>query len=930
MKNNIFKLLSLILVIILLQSCKENITTVRILPKYNVNSFDTSFVLNTKQDEVAPVLRPNISDSEPPSPYKKEYLSDNHNLKDLRSSSNVISRELGASSSRDKENAYSYLTKYVESLTFINENYGFVSFSHPPSEEFAQEKNIPINGIKGGTDLFEFYLKAGSKQFVIDSLNNKLGDINTEFWDSHPFAVDTIYKGKKITLLMWSSDRRKPYSKELKLRKDGKYDTINRGNTDIYYSFKENDNWTEVKRLEQGISTDDFNEGSPFIYCLCGEEQTLFFSSDRNKTKDNDYDIFQVRIKVDFKNKVITHNSQVYEIKKSDEAYPNSKNEEYIESSINSSSDDRFPFIPYPHKNSVAKSLYLTSNRNLVPTKINKEKLIDSVLVNVGGYDIYKFELKENIPSCVIPPPPPPPKLFLKVKVNEYTVNDKGDTTDRKLDMATKFSLSKIKETSSNEYTSLSNQIYNTNTLVEIDLASIYDLTHTLIQVNCAEGNCEIIRIPTPKYIEVNDTIEQEINCFVYPAKERQIDTSFSKAVAMFVTGYWWPLTTTNYQTLKQKVENKKLDNSQFIDPKDYKHYDEVVKRNDEWFESYYKTIEDLLNRFDECYSNQKLVITIHGFTDPCRLRPTANDEFTTFSSDGDITYNDVVIKEGTNMKNPKLTTTKGDAYNLPVASQQGNAVLALLRSHFTKETINKALQERFSKNKGLLDKYLRSVEYKLDYYGVYNGESCNNQKQLNNLVAMDLPNRPDNPETCNLPYSRRVMIYTDVINNSDIGKFSRNECGESPLKQKQKLKEVQILVNKSKVRKTKEVIAKDTASKQIEVVKQLFGNPELGCPGPCFWIQFGEFTSKEEFEFAKGMLEYLGYKDLRQDPRFLNNENPRYILISSTKESRPEIEKELKEFENQIKSMVGKFLDVKKLNCKIMPEKKDEEAYLR
>jgi len=957
MKLNIFAFS--ILTLVLVTSCADK-TIVKILPTNNLTKIDSTLATNTVKDEVAPITRPDAIPNYS-SPYNREMKSLEVNVKDIISASSLTKQDFNLKNSNVQ--AYNYLSQNVESLSFIDKENGFVAFSHPPTEEYAKYAHLPLKGIKGGTDIFEF---RNNKSVEMEL--NGLDSINTEFWESHPFAADTILmdkfgKTKRVTILLWASDRDYPFLKKVTLKKD----TIKIGGTDIFYSFKEEGkSWTTPMKLEFGISTKEANEYSPFVYCICGESQTLFFSSDRDKTNNNDFDIYYSRIKINFDKKVIEQDGQVTSFTKAEEAKATGKSEE-IKAEINSSSDERFPYVPYPFSKENAKYLYLTSNRN----SIAKPWGSDTVLVNVGGYDLYRFPLASDIFDCT--PKPPPiiikPEIFVTIKVNEYNVSESGDTTIGRLDVSSKYNFTSFANdtSSTNE---LSKSLNQTNQIYKIDLDKKYVASVVEQNSSCETISTSPISFATPRYIEQNDTITAEINCYFTNNTPTFFETSTSKGIAMFVTGYWWPLTSDNLNQFKEKGPTGALKTSNFIDFEDYEFYAAVATKNDEWFESYYKSIEEMLNKIDPCFINkQQIVINVHGFTDPCRLRPTANNDFTKFSSDGDITFNDVVVSDGTDMKNPNLKTTAGQDWKLPIQSQNGNAMLALLRAYHTKVTLDKGIRKYLSNNKSLLAKYDNTVKYQMDFFGVYDKDDC--PSIAKNLVTMDYPNKPTNPETCNLPYSRRVMIYTDLVptlpnnivlkhercgdkyfestmfvgNNEKTTKdntlanvakrLSTNENTKSNSdalntwakqnsKEKKKIKEKKENTENTEVKEVTKVVP--VANKEIQIKFNDYG---MGCPGPCYWIEFGAFDTEDEFTFAQSLIQNFGYKDCRRDPTI--RKDSKIGLISGVKDNRPEVQVDLKEFETFIQAKLNKYIEVGKFKFKVMPIREGEsESFLK
>lgn len=380
-----------ILFLILLFSCatqkqEEKKAT---LPFGNLQS------VNTEKDEIAPTSRPKFyeSDKRAHSPYYREIQDTDFNT-DILSSSALATRELSLSLLDKKWRKY--LTSNIESISFTSRNRGFITFSHSFDREFGERYNLRIDEKSGGTDIFEFILDP-ERGFEFKNIDN-LKEVNTPFWDSHPFAADTIIDGEKITLLVWSTDRNKPYSKAIKI--DGTI--LELGNLDLFYAFRVGDNWGEAKPID--FVNTQANEISPFIYCLCDVNSVLFFSSNRDK-KTKDFDIFYQKINIDYKKQIISPANDT--LKTFDKLIDNQHaivngdtieiNNKQIDNYINTYSDEKFPYIPYPYQDDL--KLYFSSSRYQEKTKIDEDTYIKSN----GGFDIYEFPIRDKDDFSCIP-----------------------------------------------------------------------------------------------------------------------------------------------------------------------------------------------------------------------------------------------------------------------------------------------------------------------------------------------------------------------------------------------------------------------------------------------------------------------------------------------------------------------------------------------
>jgi hypothetical protein len=380
------------------------------LPPGNADKFVDTLYINSADDEIAPVQRPAPHDHEYfDSPCYREFAAAEQSpLDGVKASSNWAKKHFRFNLEQKK-----YFTKNIESLTFVNNRQGFVSLSHPPDKAYAVFINLDIDDPSGGTDIFEFELDS-EKNFEFEKLNNP-GTVNSEFWDSHPFAFDTVIAGNQFRVMLWASDRDAPFTKGI-----DKYGNVFAlGHSDLYYAFKVNGEWKEHKKLQGDISTGAF-EGSPFIYCIC-KNPLLLFSTNRNDSTPRmlenemreDFDIDSVRISIDFENLKISQNGPVGSFRKSRQdafAYEGYK----PDSTINTDADERFPYVAFPMDDPETKYIYFSSNRNRRETPVYGAE--DSVIVSkggFGGYDIYRFPFDVG---CKPPPKPPvEPRLVVHV-----------------------------------------------------------------------------------------------------------------------------------------------------------------------------------------------------------------------------------------------------------------------------------------------------------------------------------------------------------------------------------------------------------------------------------------------------------------------------------------------------------------------------------
>jgi len=841
--------------ILSLVSCSKP-KIIRELPVGNLTRISPKESPNTKNDEVAPVQQPsNLSIIDPCQ--KEQSFVSNQPFRGIITSSEFIKRTFPASD-YNKE-AIDYLTSNVESVTFLTATEGYASFSHPPHPKYIQRYGLPLEGSVGGTDIFHFYPKNG--RILFEVLHQP---INSDFWDSHPFVVNDELGNQ---LLIWASDRPDnlggfsfPYQNE--------------GNTDLYFAFKRtNQDWKDVKihnfnEIANDINT-KYSEASPFLFCKC-YNPTLFFASNRD-SKDSTFDLFYVKLEIDFINQKIQAKSLV-------EKLPSGNNE------INTTADERFPFVAYPHLTNYNTSLelYLSSNRlkdSIVFVSRDTLKRETHLIVkNVGGYDLYRFELSGDKFECAPPPPPPPPKLFLIVHLNDFCYDAQGTLVDSAIDIDGRFLLNQSSHQSKNR--------------IELSLGTKYILERKVNETRCGNA-CDScfsskIEFTTPYRIYKDTTIEFSLNLYCYKKQPKRISFSYQKGLAFFVTGYWYPTTTRNLQVLYERSKSGCLALSNFIDSTDFKpdekyFYQTAAEINDRWFNDFFfPTIDSLLQAIDTCYSTQEILITVHGYTDPCPLRTLRDQtgritqDSTRFTCDDTVHFerNDftVIIPPGIFMKQPNLKTSEGRIFILPFGIQQGNYVLAMLRAHFTRKTIEDGFKKKYQNNSEKIKLFDKFVKFHLNAYGIYD-ERPPCPEIDKNIVGVELSNQPYPPslnEPCNLPHSRRVMIYVDVIDKALMEKktFARGECGKllyptyvELKKPKQKILKVPISLP------SEEELLTILDTLELPSIEEYETPIETPCAGNCFRIVYGKARNAEEFNFLSNLLKSIGFEVEQIEP---------------------------------------------------------------
>ncbi len=391
---NFNKYLFMLILVVFAVSCSKDPS--RKLPIRNIDNFRMAKdSLNTPKDELSPYQRASAKTCI--ESYYRENAGNsiikNYNF-NIQPSYNFFKELMGNDFEENYSSVIQNLTNKLEAISYLTDKSGFIALSHPTDSNYNMVLDLPFWGNIGGTDIFYFDVLNGKPNFTVLPK-----EINSEFWDSHPFAaVDTFCN----TFLIWSSDRNSPYSKTTDLQNK----PIIKGHTDLYYSFKKNGIWTEAKTFDFSteVNTEKYNEISPFVACI-NISPKLFFSSNRN----GDYDIFAADIAIDYKIELVTIKSEPVLLPK---GYENDVESVYI----NTYSNEIFPYISIPYEdNSDSKALFLSSNRNSKEIKSKYSR--DTVIVNKGKYDIYSFEYLLECNPEPPPPPPPPPMAKLTLSV---------------------------------------------------------------------------------------------------------------------------------------------------------------------------------------------------------------------------------------------------------------------------------------------------------------------------------------------------------------------------------------------------------------------------------------------------------------------------------------------------------------------------------
>lgn len=942
------KILLFLLIIsgIIFNSCKTPDKI--ILPPGNLNQVKPNDQINTKDNEVSPMQLPE-NDREECSACSREMNTLNQGVMN----EDVVIKP-GAFYTMDmlfpvkesiNKEAYNYLASHVESVFFTSSKSGFISLAYEPSKGYLEDKNLPFKLIQdsetGGVDIYEFSFNPLDNRYNFKNLGSS---INSKFWDSNPIAISDTLGLDCYTLLIWSSDRNSPYKQIINL----KGDVIPNVNKDLFYSFrKNNENWSEPKTIDGGNINTKSNEITPYLYCSCANP-TLLFASNRLLPKTDSYDLYYAKLHIDYLNKQLLVTSEAKLI----DTVQNANQNNFIVSGINSTFDERFPYVPHIlHQKAGENYIYFTSNRydkywnsKMKESQHRLGAKKDTLIENIGGYDIYRMKLPDKPDFDCVPPPPPVYNIYLVVKVNETKKGKNGDTISILKDIPnTNYNIKGKKFTNPAETINFNeiNEVnsWQTQIVYKLEKSYRYKIYKDLKLNNCESGNCSEVEIITPQELRKDDTIYVDLNCEIN-TKPEQIaqNESYSKGIAFFVTGYWWPTTSDNLQELKKRLNDGCLDKSKFIDITDYKpdsrdFYIAAAENNDKFFnDELFPKITSMLNKIDLCSNKQKVLITIHAFTDPCPLRTIRDEsgaitqEFTTYSCDEQVIFNDIIINPNAKMKDINaLTTSNNTAFKSKYGSQQGNMVLAMLRSYYTMKTIKKGLS-KYLRNKGLNYNIDDLIQFDLDAFGIYDeiAKKCPNKDNIFGIELLNQKYPESDFEPCNIPHSRRAMIYVDLIQNKpDQEKFYfRNECGElirpipdlAKMQKETPKKQISQISEPVKPAPPK-VIDLDAIEKEIEKKEA----EQLPCAGPpCYWwIQYGIANSKEEYEIMLKVLYNLGITDVARD----KNIQDQWVLISSPVTNKEVLEIRLAEYKEKFEKKLKGLFDDWKLNAKIVPK---------
>ncbi|MDH7516636.1 MAG: hypothetical protein QHI48_12280, partial [Bacteroidota bacterium] len=272
----------------------------------------------------------------------------------------------------------------------------------------------------------------------------------------------------------------------------------------------------------------------------------------------------------------------------------------------------------------------------------------------------------------------------------------------------------------------------------------------------CVNIHCEPVTVRVP----FGDTLQLvPIDCDCNPTVEESVLLSDASGIPYFITGYWWPNTTRNFQDFNARYATGELKPAKFIDRNDYD-YLCATKVVDEFFErNVYPKIERVAERLGKCTAkNTGLLITIVGYTDACPLRPGSY-------AGEEVLMAGVRIPSGVSMQSRQLPASNGSgSVDLREGGQQGNVILSMLRAYYTMKTIDREMSEKSESYRRM--KSENRVFYSLDGMGIYDSTAWRGPLRPEAVRVRHSCRKTPRPVTywCNDPLGRRIEIFIKTV----------------------------------------------------------------------------------------------------------------------------------------------------------------------
>ncbi len=618
-----------------------------------------------------------------------------------------------------------------------------------------------------------------------------------------------------------------------------------------YARFDDNSkSWSEPKSLTQVNSSG--NDITPHV----DAQGFLYFASDWKASLQStgDYDIYRVKLGADG----LPQSAPLL--------LEESLKKEYQKRPLlpeglayNTPADDMFPWV-MPGEQPV---LFLSSNRNFEsPDPDEQSQEQPEFSRRKRGLDLYAI----NFPA---------PKICVELEVLYRLFDPEGldDQGWRPLESPISINLHKSDGTLRN---------IPAGTMVELEPNASYRAELAELDELCFD--C----VAKEKYLTI--TTAGRDNCdmrdtFRLDCRLIRDSVSFKDqhGLGYFITGYWKPNTKNNYSEFSQRWNSGALEPSAFVDPFDFNYQDATERIDQQFQDRIYRKIADVLQQFEKNCLGMKpiLRITVHGFTDPCRLTPGR------YSCDGDIEVGGLLIPTGQNMWASSAATPGGGRINLPGGGQEGNVFLSKLRAYFTAETIKKEM----AADNALFRKYLDSnqIVFKADGFGIFGTQRCDGNLPIDDLALTPIARKHIDPdlkndgrktetyrykeeatagsskallisEPCNVPLNRRFTVYLEVVTEESNQWYTIGRCGyDSP----------EYIRYVSKTGKHREERRKEIAQRREDRRKELVDNTDdrdgsadapisRDSPGPRFVVQFGSQLSEADKDRCRVFLDVL------------------------------------------------------------------------
>lgn len=651
---------------------------------------------------------------------------------------------------------------------------------------FAAERSLGTteDASSYNLDLWQSSISAPDKFGDVSSLEPKpLFNVNqSNTWESQPAFHP------RGTILFFVSNR----------RKDAAAGT---GDMNIWYTVRDDDgNWRNPTLLRDITTSGD--EMSPFV---SPDGRYLYFASDWNyamaKMGTRKRDLWRVQLRNTESSEGLDSVYVVGAPVDLDEAIKSDAiiaGRELCSLKFNSDGNDESPYLTQD-----GKYVFFTSDRD----------------GGGGSRDIYAYGL-------------PQAKICVRAEVEERSYDQYG--------LLVKRELSERAVTLQELATGKTESFYSTRDLVCLEPNSSYKVSYTGKATSCATT----VETAVSEYIintgAVDSTVSVrftvKIGC---PKPPDALDLSDASAgVPYYITGYWKPNTSENFAQFRQQwnSENSALKwanpdepdvekkNMKFIDPYDLQVGDtfksggskELAVNNSEDFgvyasststvdkfmaETVYPRIEQAIATLgDTCCTSRALKITVHGYTDACRLSPGsyAGESITVGTGVPAAFGVDVHTVPGAKritlpanhyMQKSKIENEDGTSYQLADGGQNGNVALSMLRAYYMAETMAEGMKKRSQKFASMYSNGL--ITFETMGYGVFNPVNFNQPRKgasadetcppVNMLtLGEDGVNGPRKTERCNVPEYRRIMVYFSYVDSLQVAAGHQlDKCGK-------------------------------------------------------------------------------------------------------------------------------------------------------